>query len=82
MYRAPEDREQQDHGDRNVRRARRRSALVAPRNRRAHVRHLRADGARDERHTREQLVAAANSYFDAIQTEGTPQFKQAPSRLA
>ncbi len=31
-----------------------------------------------ERHTREQLVAAANSYFDAIQTEGTPQFKQAP----
>jgi len=31
-----------------------------------------------ERHTREQLVAAGNSYFDAIQTEGTPQFKQAP----
>jgi hypothetical protein len=31
-----------------------------------------------ERHTREQLVAAASSYFDAIQTEGTPQFKQAP----
>jgi hypothetical protein len=31
-----------------------------------------------ERHTREQLVATANSYFDAIQTEGTPQFKQAP----
>ncbi len=31
-----------------------------------------------ERHTREQLVAAANAYFDAIQTEGTPQFKQAP----
>jgi hypothetical protein len=31
-----------------------------------------------ERHTRDQLVAAANSYFDAVQTEGTPQFKQAP----
>jgi len=31
-----------------------------------------------ERHTREQLVAAANSYFDAIDTEGTPQFRQAP----
>jgi hypothetical protein len=31
-----------------------------------------------ERHTREQLVAAANAYFDAIQTEGTPQFQQAP----
>jgi hypothetical protein len=31
-----------------------------------------------ERHTREQLVATANAYFDAIQTEGTPQFKQAP----
>jgi hypothetical protein len=31
-----------------------------------------------ERHTRDQLVAAANSYFDAIQTEGTPEFKQAP----
>lgn len=31
-----------------------------------------------ERHTREQLVAAANAYFDAVQTEGTPQFKQAP----
>ncbi len=31
-----------------------------------------------ERHTRAQLVAAANAYFDAIQTEGTPAFKQAP----
>jgi len=31
-----------------------------------------------ERHTREQLIAAGNSYFDAIDTEGTPQFKQAP----
>jgi hypothetical protein len=31
-----------------------------------------------ERHTRAQLVAAANAYFDAIQTEGTPEFKQAP----
>ena len=31
-----------------------------------------------ERHTRAELVAAANAYFDAIQTEGTPQFKQAP----
>jgi hypothetical protein len=30
------------------------------------------------RHTREQLVAAANAYFDAIETEGTPQFVQAP----
>jgi hypothetical protein len=31
-----------------------------------------------ERPTREQLVAAATAYFDAIQTEGTPQFVQAP----
>jgi hypothetical protein len=31
-----------------------------------------------ERHTRDQLVAAANAYFDAIDTEGTPQFRQAP----
>jgi hypothetical protein len=31
-----------------------------------------------ERHTRTELVAAAGAYFDAIQTEGTPEFKQAP----
>jgi len=31
-----------------------------------------------ERPTREQLVAAATAYFNAIQTEGTPQFVQAP----
>jgi len=34
--------------------------------------------AQAERPTREQLVAAATAYFDAIQTEGTPQFVQAP----
>ena len=31
-----------------------------------------------ERATREQLVSAATAYFNAIQTEGTPQFVQAP----
>ena len=31
-----------------------------------------------QRHTREQLFAAADSYFTAVQTEGTPEFKQAP----
>ena len=31
-----------------------------------------------ERPTREQLVAAATAYFNAIETEGTPQFVQAP----
>jgi hypothetical protein len=31
-----------------------------------------------ERHSREELVAAATAYFNAIQTEGTPQFVQAP----
>ena len=75
--RAAEDRERQDHGDRNVRRARRRSALVRAAEPRAYVRPLRADGRRRAA-TREQLVAAATAYFDAIQTEGTPQFKQAP----
>ena len=34
--------------------------------------------AQAERPTREQLVAAATAYFNAIQTEGTPQFVQAP----
>jgi hypothetical protein len=31
-----------------------------------------------ERHTREELVAAADAYFTAVETEGTPQFEQAP----
>src|SRR5262245_12433086 len=31
-----------------------------------------------ERHTRAELVAAADAYFTAVQTEGTPQFVQAP----
>jgi hypothetical protein len=31
-----------------------------------------------QQHTREELVAAADSYFTAVQTEGTPAFKQAP----
>jgi hypothetical protein len=31
-----------------------------------------------ERHSRAELVAAATAYFNAIQTEGTPQFVQAP----
>jgi hypothetical protein len=31
-----------------------------------------------ERHTREELEAAADAYFTAIQTEGTPEFRQAP----
>jgi len=31
-----------------------------------------------QRHTREQLVAAANAYFTAVHTEGTPEFVQAP----
>jgi hypothetical protein len=34
--------------------------------------------AKAERPSREDLVAAANAYFNAIQTEGTPQFVQAP----
>ncbi len=34
--------------------------------------------AQAERPTREELVAAATAYFNAIQTEGTPQFVQAP----
>ncbi len=34
--------------------------------------------AQAERPTRGQLVAAATAYFNAIQTEGTPQFVQAP----
>ena len=34
--------------------------------------------AKAERPTREELVAAATAYFNAIQTEGTPQFVQAP----
>jgi hypothetical protein len=32
----------------------------------------------NERPSRAELVAAATAYFDAIQTEGTPQFVQAP----
>lgn len=32
----------------------------------------------DDRHTREELTAAANAYFTAVQTEGTPEFVQAP----
>jgi hypothetical protein len=31
-----------------------------------------------ERHSRAELVAAANAYFTAVQTEGTPAFVQAP----
>jgi hypothetical protein len=31
-----------------------------------------------ERHRRAELVAAADAYFTAIETEGTPQFAQAP----
>lgn len=31
-----------------------------------------------ERHSREKLIAAADSYFTAVQTEGTPEFVQAP----
>ena len=31
-----------------------------------------------QRHSREQLIAAADAYFTAVQTEGTPEFKQAP----
>jgi hypothetical protein len=31
-----------------------------------------------ERHSRTELVAAANAYFTAVQTEGTPAFVQAP----
>ena len=34
--------------------------------------------AQAERPTRAELVAAATAYFNAIQTEGTPQFVQAP----
>jgi hypothetical protein len=32
----------------------------------------------DQRHSRQQLIAAADAYFTAVQTEGTPEFKQAP----
>jgi hypothetical protein len=31
-----------------------------------------------ERHSRQELVDAANAYFTAVQTEGTPAFEQAP----
>lgn len=31
-----------------------------------------------ERHTRAQLIAAADAYFTAVHTEGTPEFVQAP----
>jgi len=31
-----------------------------------------------ERHSRAELTAAADAYFTAVQTEGTPQFAQAP----
>jgi len=31
-----------------------------------------------ERHSRDELTAAANAYFNAVQTEGTPEFVQAP----
>jgi len=34
--------------------------------------------AKSERHSRAELVAAATAYFNAIQTEGTPEFVQAP----
>ena len=30
------------------------------------------------RHSREELIAAADAYFTAVQTEGTPEFVQAP----
>src|SRR5690606_524227 len=33
---------------------------------------------RSERATREELIAAADAYFTAIETEGTPAFVQAP----
>ena len=43
------------------------------------LRHLRAARCRRaERHSRAELVAAADAYFTAVQTEGTPEFKQAP----
>jgi hypothetical protein len=32
----------------------------------------------EKRHAREQLIGAADAYFTAVQTEGTPEFKQAP----
>jgi hypothetical protein len=32
----------------------------------------------EQRHSRDELIAAADAYFTAVQTEGTPQFKQAP----
>jgi hypothetical protein len=32
----------------------------------------------EQQHSREQLIAAADAYFTAVQTEGTSQFKQAP----
>lgn len=32
----------------------------------------------NERHSRAELVAAADAYFTAVQTEGTPEFVQAP----
>jgi len=32
----------------------------------------------NERHSRAELIAAADAYFTAVQTEGTPQFVQAP----
>jgi hypothetical protein len=31
-----------------------------------------------QRHTREELIGAADAYFTAVQTEGTPEFVQAP----
>jgi hypothetical protein len=31
-----------------------------------------------ERHSRAELIAAANAYFTAVETEGTPAFVQAP----
>ncbi|HZL94674.1 MAG TPA: hypothetical protein VFB99_13555, partial [Vicinamibacterales bacterium] len=31
-----------------------------------------------QRHSREELVAAADAYFTAVHTEGTPEFVQAP----
>jgi hypothetical protein len=31
-----------------------------------------------KRHSREELIAAADAYFTAVQTEGTPEFVQAP----
>jgi hypothetical protein len=32
----------------------------------------------DQRHSRDELIAAADAYFTAVQTEGTPEFVQAP----